>query len=159
VTPEDFAKETYEQGVNLLAHLVVKLPEALHLDAPEDDPFGQMAVIFAAKQVEHLRSLHALLKIHCIGDAAIVARAMAEARLLLEWASKDKHNRGSRWLKFSLAESYKHLELLQNNGIQIDNLDSSRTNLAEHYPELVTNRGSFRNRWVDTKTYITLPTR
>jgi hypothetical protein len=68
-----------------------------------------MAIIFAAKQVEHLRSIAVLTEGGQFPDTMILARAMLEGMIVLLWAARDPEHRPYKWRSHAIVHD---LELL-----------------------------------------------
>ena len=86
------------------------------VELKEDDHLGFMATLFLRKQVEHLRSIHALLPRK---DVVLVARSMVEGLCQLLWAQQ-KPERAWRWRAFAYVHDWRLQNLRARQGIRPD---------------------------------------
>lgn len=75
----------------------------------EVDHLGAMGIIFAAKQVEHLRSIVILTDAGQFPDTMLIGRAMLEGMVVLLWAARDPDQRPYKWRTHAIVHD---LELL-----------------------------------------------
>jgi hypothetical protein len=90
------------EWVNRLLDLTINMLESVPYS--EDDNFGFMALCFASKQVDHMRSILAL---NGSRDVWLIARSMLEGRNQILWAVRDPDVRAQRWRAFALEGVWK----------------------------------------------------
>lgn len=73
----------------------------------EDDHFGFMAYSFCTKQIEHAKSLLALVSAKRFVDTLIIGRSLLEGMALLIWASSNKDERARKWRAFVFVSDYR----------------------------------------------------
>jgi hypothetical protein len=85
-----------------------------------DDDLGEIAVLFTAKQAEHLVTIHALLDANRIMDATTIARTMLEGLALLLWTAREPATRARAWRAYSLVSDLATLRERQRVGEVFD---------------------------------------
>jgi hypothetical protein len=103
------------EWVNRLLDLTINMLESVPYS--EDDNFGFMALCFASKQVDHMRSILALNESR---DVWLIARSMLEGRNQLLWAARDPDVHAQRWRAFALVHDWREMRTKIEAGETVD---------------------------------------
>jgi hypothetical protein len=79
-----------------------------------------MALSFATKQLEHLRSVRALIAVGSHRDAQLIARTMLEAQGTLRWAFKRAPERTELWFWYGAILDWRQIAKNKSAGIKVD---------------------------------------
>jgi len=111
-------RETYPAFRRTLRQLCATLADALeNVRFSDSDDAALMALVFAAKQLDHAK---ALLLLGSHPDCALVCRSMLEGLVQLKWALASPQERARRWRVFSLVTDWRLTRQLQAEGITLD---------------------------------------
>lgn len=106
----------------------------------ENDPDARarlMAIAFASKQDEHLRTVRALVQIGQHRDALIIARTMAEGLAQLLWAYNHRPQGPDEWFLYGVIEDWRQHEAKRSAGETVDPADDALAQrlLGQHGPD------------------------
>ena len=113
---DDVAKE-----LEALAHDMFTPPIAYQTDNGAD----VMALSFATKQLEHLRSARALIAAGEYRDAQLIARTMLEAQGALRWAFNRTPERTELWFWYGAILDWRQMAKSKAQGFEVDPADEA----------------------------------
>jgi hypothetical protein len=90
----------------------------------EGDSYAFMVLCFTNRQLDHWKSLRKLVPSR---DCLLVARAMFEGLLLLQWAKTG--NRAERWHSFAAIADWREVRLRDALGLKVSDEDRRQINL------------------------------
>ena len=124
---DDLAKE-----LAALAHDMFTPPIAFQTDNGAD----VMALSFAIKQLEHMRSVRALIAAGEYRDAQLIARTMLEAQGILRWAFNRTPERTDRWFWYGAILDWRQMAESKAQGFEVDPADEAKLKpyIDEHGP-------------------------
>lgn len=103
-----------------------------------------MAISFASKQEEHLRSLRRLVSAGQHRDAFLIARTMIEGIVQLRWALDNQPDGPDLWFWYCAIEDWRQLNRNRDDGVDIDpGVETiSRKLLDEHGEKYYTDKAT-----------------
>ena len=104
------------EGLEALAHGMFTPPIAYQTDNGAD----VMALSFATKQLEHLRSVRTLIAAGEYRDAQLIARTMLEAQVTLRWAFTQTPERTDRWFWYGAILDWRQMAESKALGFEVD---------------------------------------
>lgn len=81
---------------------------------------GAMAISYASKQNEHMRSVRVLVKAGQHRDAYLIVRTMVEGMIQLRWALNNFPDRPETWFRYGCIEDWRELEKQRLDGKVVD---------------------------------------
>jgi hypothetical protein len=84
-----------------------------------------MALSFATKQLEHLRSVRALIAADLHRDAQLIARTMLEAQGILRWAFNSTPERTDLWFWYGAILDWRQMAKSKAQGFEVDAADEA----------------------------------
>lgn len=131
------------------------------INNPATDPSaipGAMAISYASKQNEHLRSVRLLVRAGQHRDAYLIARTMAEGMIQFKWALTNVPDGPETWYHYGYIEDWRQLEKQRTEGKAIDpTLDAlAKQQLAKHgatyedprkSKERIASSDPYRDKW------------
>jgi hypothetical protein len=90
-----------------------------------DNGADVMALSFATKQLEHMRSVRALIAVGSHRDTQLIARAMLEAQGILRWAFSRAPERTELWFWFGAILDRRQMEKNKRDGLEVDPTDEA----------------------------------
>lgn len=84
-----------------------------------------MALSFAAKQHEHLRSVRTLVAADVHRDASLIARTMLEAQGRLAWAFRQVPERPDLWFWYGAILDWRQMAKNKQDGVVVDPVDEA----------------------------------
>jgi hypothetical protein len=109
------------KGLEALAHEMLTPPIAYLPDNGAD----VMALSFATKQPEHLRSVRALIAADLHRDAQLIARTMLEAQGTLRWAFNRTPERTDLWFWYGAILDWRQMAKSKAQGFEVDPADEA----------------------------------
>ena len=109
------------KGLEVLAHNMFTLPIAFQTFNSAD----VMALSFATKQLEHLRSVRALIAADLHRDAQLIARTMLEAQGALRWAFNRTPERTELWFWYGAILDWRQMAKSKAQGFDVDPADEA----------------------------------
>lgn len=113
------------KGLEALAHDMFTPPIAFQTDNGAD----VMALSFATKQLEHLRSVRALVSADLYRDALLIARTMLEAQGTLRWAFSRSPERTDLWFWYGAILDWRQMAKSKAQGFEVDPADEAELKL------------------------------
>lgn len=110
-----------------------------------------MALSFAAKQREHLRSVHTLIAAGLHRDALLITRTMLEAQGRLRWAFTQIPERTDRWFWYGAILDWRQMAKNKQDGMAVDPADEAalKPYIDQHGPNYY--RPKVRQRIADAQ--------
>jgi hypothetical protein len=90
-----------------------------------DNGADVMALSFATKQLEHMRSVRALIAASLHRDAQLIARTMLEAQGILRWARNKFPERTDLWFWFGAILDWRQMAKNKQAGVNVDAADEA----------------------------------
>jgi Family of unknown function (DUF5677) len=123
-----------------------------------DNGADVMALSFATKQLEHMRSVRALIAAGSQRDAQLIARTMLEAQGILRWAFNRAPERTELWFWYGAILDWRQMAENKRDGVEVDPADEAELKpyVDQHGPNYY--RSNIRKRLEEAQktgtTYI-----
>jgi len=106
----------------LFVEKALALGESMEKSVPssEDKDFDFVALCFLRKQMEHARSIKVLIHREMGRDAQLIARAMQETLVSLDWIARQPVKRALQWRGFGYVEDWRLMQQQRDAGETVD---------------------------------------